>query len=157
MSVFDPKRTYADVQGHPLQAGELSRYDKRSSSRGAAMKRGQFIVVLGGAVVSLDAFALSAAVSPATAQSQQQIDWCINTTREFPPDQQVSGCTVAIQSGRWSGKDLVWAFQDRARAYYDKRDYDHAIADYDQAIKLDPKNAHAFTRRGLAHYRKQDY
>src|ERR1043166_1245045 len=119
------------------------------------MKRGQFIVVLGGA--ALEAFALGPAVSPATAQSQQQIDWCINATHEFSPDQQVSGCTVAIQSGRWSGKDLVRVFQDRGLAYYDKRDYDHAIADYDQAIKLDPKNANALRFRALAYYRKQDY
>jgi len=120
------------------------------------MKRRQFIAVLG-ATVSLDAFALGAAVSPATAQTQQQIDWCINATHEYSLDQQVSGCTVAIQSGRWRGKGLVWAFQDRGLAYYDKRDYDHAIADYDQAIKLDPKNANAFKFRGLAYYRKQDY
>ena len=32
-----------------------------------------------------------------------------NATHEFSPDQQVSGCTVAIQSGRWSGQGLAWA------------------------------------------------
>ena len=121
------------------------------------MNRREFVAVLNGATVLLDAFALGPAVSPAAAQSQQQIDWCINATREFSSDQQVSSWTVAIQSGRWSGKNLAWAFQDRGLAYYDKRDYDNAIADYDQAIRLDPNNAKAFNFRGLAYYRKQDY
>jgi tetratricopeptide (TPR) repeat protein len=45
----------------------------------------------------------------------------------------------------------------RARAsYLLKGDYDHAIEDYSEAIRLDPKNASAFYHRGYA-YRSTDY
>ncbi len=48
-------------------------------------------------------------------------------------------------------------FYDRAGAYYLKGDYDRAIQDYDQAIRLDPSFALAFSSRGLAYYKKGDY
>ena len=38
-----------------------------------------------------------------------------------------------------------------AIAYASKGDYDRAIADYDQAIQLDPKNAFAYNNRGNAY------
>jgi lipoprotein NlpI len=79
----------------------------------------------------------------------RDIDWCVNAAHGFSPDQQISGCTVAIQSRRWSGQGLAWAFNDRGFAYYQKSDLDPAIADFEQAIRLDPKNAVAFNNRGL--------
>ena len=45
----------------------------------------------------------------------------------------------------------------RGTAYYSKDDYDHAIADYDQAIQLQPDNAKAYNNRGLAYAYKGDY
>ena len=38
-----------------------------------------------------------------------------------------------------------------------KGEYDKAIADYDEALKLDPKNALAYDSRGVAWYRKGEY
>ena len=78
--------------------------------------------------------------APAAAQTQQQIDWCLNQGSPFPPDLQIGGCTASIQSGRWSGKALAWVYVSRGHAYDDKKNYDRAIADYNQAIQLDPKN-----------------
>ncbi|GHV49664.1 hypothetical protein AGMMS49579_02340 [Spirochaetia bacterium] len=40
---------------------------------------------------------------------------------------------------------------------YYNGDYDRAIADYTQAIKLDPKDATAYNNRGYAYYNKNDY
>ena len=39
--------------------------------------------------------------------------------------------------------DLV----NRGNAYADKKDYDRAIADFNQAIRLDPENAYAYNSR----------
>jgi tetratricopeptide (TPR) repeat protein len=94
--------------------------------------------------------------APAAAQTQQQIDWCLNQGGSFPPDLQIGGCTASIQSGRWSGKALASAYVSRGDAYDDKKDYDHAIADYNQAIQLDPKDAGAYFSRGLAKRLKGD-
>jgi len=80
--------------------------------------------------------------------------WCVNKDNAFSPDQRISGCTAAIESGRWSGQDLAWAFNNRGLAYQDKHDYDRAIADYDEAIRLDPKYDPAFNNRGAAYLAK---
>ena len=42
-------------------------------------------------------------------------------------------------------------------ALADKRDYDRALADYDQALKLDPKYALAHLNRGLLWHAASDY
>ena len=49
------------------------------------------------------------------------------------------------------------AYYNRGNAYFDKRDYDRAIADFTQAIKLDPKDAFAIHDRGVAYYEKHDF
>jgi lipoprotein NlpI len=103
---------------------------------------------------ALVALVLGPAAPPAAAQSQQQIDWCINAAHGFSPDQQISGCTAAIQSRRWGGHGLAWAFNDRGFAYYLKGDLDSAFADFEQAIRLDPKDAVAFNNRGLIYQAK---
>ena len=48
------------------------------------------------------------------------------------------------------------AFNSRGLAYDDKRDYDRAIADFDQAIKLNPNDALVYNNRGFAYRNKGD-
>src|SRR5262249_46891063 len=48
------------------------------------------------------------------------------------------------------------AFYNRGVAYYEKKDYDRAIADYTEAIRLDSNNAWAFYKRGRAKQMKGD-
>jgi lipoprotein NlpI len=91
---------------------------------------------------------------PASALTQQQIDWCKNKDNAYSPDLQISGCTAVIESGKWSGKDLAWAYNGRGVAYNDKYDPDHALQDANEAIRLDPKYAVAYRTRGSAHLDK---
>src|SRR6516164_8569996 len=49
------------------------------------------------------------------------------------------------------------AFNNRGMAYQAKGQYDHAIADFDEAIRRDPKLAPAFYNRGLAYGSKDQY
>jgi tetratricopeptide (TPR) repeat protein len=48
------------------------------------------------------------------------------------------------------------AFINRGNAYIDKKDYDRAITDYNEAIRLDPNDALAFTDRSIAYSYKND-
>jgi len=48
------------------------------------------------------------------------------------------------------------AYSNRGFAYYNKGQYDRAIANYDKAIKLDPKFAIAYNNRGIAYGQKGD-
>ncbi len=96
-----------------------------------------------------------AATVPAIAQSLQTF----HCTGE--PDiawaQQIAGCSEAITSRAFAGRELAPAYKNRGKAYYFTKDYDRAIADYTDAIKLDPAFAHAFNDRGAAYRAKGDY
>jgi tetratricopeptide (TPR) repeat protein len=46
------------------------------------------------------------------------------------------------------------AYLDRARSYFEQKDYDRALADYEQAIQLTPDVADAYLGRGCVHFQK---
>jgi tetratricopeptide (TPR) repeat protein len=48
------------------------------------------------------------------------------------------------------------AYNDRGNAYYNKGEYDRAIADLNEAIRLDPNFVWAYNNRGNAYYNKGD-
>ena len=96
-------------------------------------------------------------MSPVVAQTQQQLNWCLHKDDAFSPALRIDGCTATIRSGRQSGKDLSRVFYNRAIAYAKKGQYDHAIADFDQAIRLDPDSIFALNNRGAAYARKGQY
>ena len=47
------------------------------------------------------------------------------------------------------------AYNGRGFGYYNKNDNDRAIADYDQAIQINPKFALAFNNRGNVYYDRE--
>jgi tetratricopeptide (TPR) repeat protein len=110
-------------------------------------------------VLAAAALMLSTALSvaPAAALTQQQIDACVNRSNQFSKDEQISGCTASIQSGRWSGKNLAWAYGNRCIAYKDKEQYDRAMTDCNQAIALDPRDDHAYNTRGAIYHLTEKY
>jgi tetratricopeptide (TPR) repeat protein len=98
----------------------------------------------------------SVAGGSASAQTQQQNDWCTNKDHAFAPDLRINGCTASIQSGKWKGSAIAWAYNNRCWAYNEAGDHDRAIADCNEAIRLDPKNATAYNSRGNAYHDKGD-
>ena len=71
-------------------------------------------------------------------------------------DQQIKSCTALIQSGTESKENVAIAYYNRALAYENKDDYTRAIADYDEALRLDPDDADALLYRGLDKQRLGD-
>ena len=64
-------------------------------------------------------------------------------------------CTLIIESHAMGEKDV--SYYNRGYAYYQKGDYSRAIADYDQALRLDPKYAAGSRGPGHTYYKKGDY
>ena len=48
-----------------------------------------------------------------------------------------SGCTAVIGSKAYAGRELAFAFNNRGLAYYAKRIFDRAVADFPQVILID--------------------
>src|SRR5262249_52469024 len=81
-------------------------------------------------------------------------DW--KTCAEAPDDVAIAACTRAIASGTYEGRDLSRLHNSRGIAWHDKGDLDRAIADYSEAIRLNPKLATAYYNRGIAWRAKGD-
>ncbi|MEW6545205.1 MAG: tetratricopeptide repeat protein [Nitrospirota bacterium] len=73
------------------------------------------------------------------------------------PDIGVQACSRLIESGRLSDKTLASVFDMRGHAYALKKQYDLAVADYDEAIRLDPNLERAVFGRGSAYFYKRQY
>ena len=94
--------------------------------------------------------------SPATATAWQERDWCEGKD-VVAPDLKIGGCTAVIQSGRATAELLAEAFNNRGTAYADKREYDTAILDFSQAIRLKSDDAGFLDNRGYAYQQRQDF
>ena len=71
--------------------------------------------------------------------------------RCFARDISISGCTAIIQSGKETPENLTNALLNRGDAYGQEGQYDRAIEDFDQAVRLSPNNATAFLARGAGY------
>src|SRR5258705_523405 len=73
------------------------------------------------------------------AQASQSWDAYIGTATK--PDERVSACTTIIDARSESGKKLAAAYCNRGHGLTEKRELDRALADLDEAIRLDPTPA----------------
>ena len=73
------------------------------------------------------------------------------------PDLGRAACSRIIDDASEPVAERVKAFKNRGRGAFNGKDYDRAIADYGEAIKLSPKDASAFTHRCEAYESKQDH
>ena len=105
---------------------------------------------------ALASMAVIVMLGSAAAQSSRSWAWCVNQGGTFSADQRINGCTSIIQSSRETRRNVAIAYYSRGLAYYDKGDDDRAIAEYNEAIRLDPKFAYAYSNRGLAYDHKGD-
>ncbi len=104
--------------------------------------------------ILLAAVLTSTFLSVASAQSlDQQWAWC----RDDNSARLIRACTAVIRSGHQTPEDLARAYFNRGRAWSDKGQFDRAIADFDQAIRLDPEYPDAFNNRGVAYAGKGQF
>jgi tetratricopeptide (TPR) repeat protein len=68
----------------------------------------------------------------------------------------IEACSRAINTTGWHYDNRAWAYAHRGDAYRLKGETDLAIADYDQAIRLEPHRSINHHNRGLAYQAKGD-
>jgi len=84
-------------------------------------------------------------------------EWRTRCLSETKPDLVIHYCTQAIQSGELNEVGQAVAYNNRGIGYADQEDYERAIRDYNQAIRLDPTLASAYNNRAYVHWKKKDY
>jgi tetratricopeptide (TPR) repeat protein len=94
--------------------------------------------------------------SPALAEENNSTT-CANQDNGYSLNQQIDGCTAVILSSHPSKKYLASVFYLRGKAYHELQEYDRAIADYNEVMRLDPEFPLIFFRRGLAFCKSRDY
>ena len=90
----------------------------------------------------------------APAASADMSDDCVQT-RDHALS--IDACTRVIASGNWSGRNLAWAYNNRGNAYRALGQYDRAIRDLSEAIRLRTDYVVAYTNRGYAFFLMRDY
>jgi tetratricopeptide (TPR) repeat protein len=68
----------------------------------------------------------------------------------------IAACTQAIGSGRFSGGELAGIYDNRAIELRESGEFDRAIADYSEALRIDDALTGAYTGRGLAYEGKAE-
>src|SRR4051812_15823985 len=97
------------------------------------------------------AVAVILAAQPAAADDA---DTC--STKALSLDEVIAACTRLITSDRYNGPDLAIIYTNRGDAWRVKGDANRAVADYGQAIEIDPQYATAYINRGDAWRGKGD-
>jgi tetratricopeptide (TPR) repeat protein len=72
------------------------------------------------------------------------------------PDQRIAACTRVIEGRAETAANRAIAYVNRGIAYKSKLDFERALADFDEAIKLDPGQPAAYENRALIHYSNKD-
>ena len=63
-------------------------------------------------------------------------------------ERSIAGCNKIIARSKDTKASLAIAYANRGNDYHDKGDYDKAIADYTQSIKLNPSEPATYRNRG---------
>lgn len=99
--------------------------------------------------------ALAVTIVLAAQASDKNARRCSGSSK---PDVQIAACTALIQSGRETNEIVEAAFYNRGNAYAQKAQYDLALQDYDQALRLNPNDEDVFYSRGFLYLdRLRDY
>ncbi len=101
---------------------------------------------------------LFAVPCPQSTRGEPAPQWRLcNGKRDVEWDRQITACTSLIESGKETRPDQAAAYDNRGAAYAFKGDFDRAIANFTEAIRLDPKDVFAFHNRGIAYAAKGDF
>jgi lipoprotein NlpI len=94
-------------------------------------------------------------VGTAAAQTSSSTDLCYADSATA--DQTITSCTTLIQSRTLSGRNLAIVYYNRGIGYEQAKQYDNALADYSQALSLDPNYRDAYNNRGNVYQDKDQH
>jgi Flp pilus assembly protein TadD len=84
------------------------------------------------------------------------IEKCINRDGKSAPPMAIQACTELLDRKILEGRDRFYLFVNRAKAYFAQGDKQHALDDYNEAVKLAPHNAKPYYSRGVFYAAQAD-
>lgn len=83
-------------------------------------------------------------------------DWLACRAPNTAIGPRVAACTILIEGKKVTGHALAETYSNRGAAYIQKKDYDRAIKDLDEAIRIEPEVGFFYGNRAIAHFFKDD-
>jgi tetratricopeptide (TPR) repeat protein len=84
------------------------------------------------------------------------IDKCINRDGKSAPPMAIQACTELLDRKILEGHERFYLFVNRAKAYFVQGDKQHALEDYNEAVKLAPNNAKPYYYRAVFYLAQSD-
>lgn len=84
------------------------------------------------------------------------VEACINEKGDTPPPRIIQACTESLAQDIFEGNTRFFLFASRAAGYFAAGDRQHALDDYNEAIKLAPGNAYVYYNRGIFYAAQPD-
>lgn len=84
------------------------------------------------------------------------IEACINEKGDTAPPRIIQACTESLDRNIYEGNARYFLFASRAAGYFAQGDKQHALDDYNEAVKLAPRNAYLYYNRGVFYAAQSD-
>jgi tetratricopeptide (TPR) repeat protein len=94
---------------------------------------------------------------PSAASAEGDPNWQTCIGAATAPNDRVTACSAVIDAKVETGRKLAAAYYNRGYGLTEKRDFDSAMADLNEAIRLDPTFACAYSNRGRVYAFKRDF
>lgn len=110
----------------------------------------------------LAALSLVAAAAPALADVQWQVferrrQQCFNSGNTFTPEESIRGCSDLISMRSITGDGRAQAYKLRGDRFRGLRDWERALADYNQVIRMRGDHPGAYYRRAEVYLALRQY
>lgn len=82
---------------------------------------------------------------------------CMNEKGDTAPPRIIQACTESLEQDIFEGRTRFFLFAARAAGYFAAGDKQHALDDFNEAVKLAPRNAYVHYNRGVFYAAQSDY
>lgn len=84
------------------------------------------------------------------------VETCTNQKGDAAPRRVIQACTESLEHNIFEGNARFFLFASRAAGYFAEGDKQHALDDYNEALKLAPRNAYVYYNRGIFYSAQSD-
>jgi Tfp pilus assembly protein PilF len=90
------------------------------------------------------------------AEKRVIIDACMNRDGNTAPARSIQACTEALDNKMLEGRDRLYIYVNRGTAFFVEGDSQHALDDYNQAVKAAPGEPEPYYYRGVFYAAQPD-